>query len=268
MPAITFGVESVLVTETTIKELDKEASKWAKETLSLPSNTPNVVTQILMGVPTFREIIYTTQLKFHQRLRELPEQRYAAQALKENENGGWKSPYSEYICKLRSKIKLISFPPVDSLLEEIVSTFCKKELNSKINSLKSIPQGEPLSRLVTARSAKEGEDWFWINLARMGGCAIKQQLESEGQVSNMCLRDGVKNTDLHCVVECRSTKDRRRKTGISQFFLSCKMRGISSKKGYEMFITGLDLDGNEVQDRDYRERGRCLAVIFQPLVMS
>ena len=82
----------------------------------------------------------------------------------------------------------------------------------------------------------------------------------------MCLRDGAKNTDFHCVVECRSTKDIRRTTGVSQFFITCNMRGVSSKKGYEMFINGLDLNGKEVQDSDYKERGRCLAAIFQPLV--
>ena len=266
IPAITFGVESVLVTETTIKELDKESAKWAKESLSLPSNTPNVVAQVLMGVLSFKQLIYTSQLKFHQRLRELPEQRYAAQALKENENGGWKSPYCEHICKIRSEIGLVSFPPEESLLEEIVSTFCIEELNLKIDSLKSLTLGEPMTELTTARSAREGEDWFWVNLARMGGCAIKQGLDSKGQVSTVCLRDGAKNTDFHCVVECRSTKDIRRTTGVSQFFSACKMRGVSSKKGYEMFINGMDLDGKEVKDNDYRERGRCLAAIFQPLV--
>ena len=266
IPAITFGVESVLVTETTIKDLDKESARWAKETLSLPTNTPNIVSQTIMGVPSFKQVIYTSQLKFYQRLKELPEHRFAAQALKENEWGGWKSPYSEHMYKIRSEIGLVSFPPVESLVEEIVSAFCIEELNNKMESLQSLPPKEPVAGLTTARSAKEGEDWFLVNLARMGGCAIKQSLDTEGRVGSMCLRDGVKNTDMHCVVECRSTKDRRRKTVVSLFFLACKERGISNKKGYGMFIDGLDMDGKEIQDTDYRERGKCLAAIFQPMV--
>ena len=69
------------------------------------------------------------------------------------------------------------------------------------------------------------------------------------------------------MVECRRTKDQRRKTGTSLFFSACKLRGISVNKGYKMFIEGQDVDGNSVTDQDYRERGRCLAEIFGSLVI-
>jgi hypothetical protein len=74
MPAIIFGTESVLVSQTTLDALDKESSRWAKETLNLPLNTPNIVSQVLMGIPSFKDLVYTNQLKFHHRLMNLPKE--------------------------------------------------------------------------------------------------------------------------------------------------------------------------------------------------
>ena len=267
MPAITYGIESVLVSETTINSLDRESAKWAKETLSLPTITPNVVSQVLMGIPSFKYIIYGAQLKFHLRVRELPKKRYAHQALMENENGGWDSPYSKHIYKVRSRMGLVSFPPTESLLDELVSAHCRDELNARMETLTSLPQCETIERLERARSAREGEEWFWINLARMGGLSIKRQIEEEGRVG-VCRRDGVRNTDLHCVSECRNTEAERRKTGVSQFFTCCRTRGISDKAGYAMFVSGLNIEGCPIKDEDYKERGECLAAIFKSSVIK
>ena len=162
MSAITFGVESVLVSNATIDSLDRESARWAKETLSLPTNTPNVVSQVLMGIPSFKYTIYSSQFKFHQRIRELPKERYAHQALEENEKGGWDSPYSKHIYKLRSEIGLISFPPTESLLDDIVSEYCIEELNSRIESLSSLPKYELITKLDRARSAREGESQWAV----------------------------------------------------------------------------------------------------------
>ena len=110
MTAITFGVESVLISQSTLDSLDRESAKWAKDTLKLPSNTPNISAQVLLGVPTFKKLIYSNQLKFHLRLRNLPAERYAAQALKENQEGGWEvTLHVVYLQnKSRSRYGLIS----------------------------------------------------------------------------------------------------------------------------------------------------------------
>ena len=85
---------------------------------------------------------------------------------------------------------------------------------------------------------------------------------------DVCRRDGVRNTDLHCVAECRNTEAVRRKTGVSQFFTSCRTRGISDKAGYAMFVSGLDIEGCPILDKDYRERGKCLSAIFKSSVIN
>ena len=151
MPAITFGVESVLVSQATVESLDRESARWTKETLNLPVNTPNVATQVLMGIPSFRNLIYSNQLKFHMRLRNLPKERYAAQAL----------------YKIRAQMGMITFPPTEKLVEEIVGSYSIDCLNKNILRLMSVPKLGQVFELSRAKSAREGEEWHWLNIARM-----------------------------------------------------------------------------------------------------
>ena len=93
IPAIMYGVESIIFSESNIEALERVQGSWARNTLSLPAACPGVVAQMLLGVPTAKQVIYTTQLKYFLRLTQLPSSRYAAKALLEHETGGWKSPY-------------------------------------------------------------------------------------------------------------------------------------------------------------------------------
>ena len=102
-------------------------------------------------------------------------------------------------------------------------------MNEKLTSLKSVPKLDQVDVLSRARSAREGEEWYWINVARMGVWAIKRQLG--GMTRNrMCRRDGENDTDIHCVTECSNTASIRTETGVSQFFIVAKMRGVSVQK--------------------------------------
>ena len=262
MPAITFGTESVLISQSTFDALDRESSRWAKETLNLPQNTPNVVSQLLLGIPSFKHLVYTSQLKFHYRLRNMPRERYAHQALKENQEGTWKSPYMEYISRIRTEVGMVSFPPTEELIEEVVASASLEVLNCKLEKLSSVPKLDEIVELSRARSAREGEDWHWINIARMGAAAIQRQLGVNGR-DKICSRDGVTNTDVHCIAECSKTVNARRETEVNKFFTSARIRGLTIEKSYAVFVHGLDLEGNTIPDADYKERGRCLAHIFQ-----
>ena len=115
------------------------------------------------------------------RLRNMPKERYSAQALKENLEGNWKSPYIEHIYKIRAEVGMITFPPTEKLVEEIVGAHSIDNLNDKIERLVSVPRLEQICELSRARSAREGEDWHWINIARMGVWAIKRQLGANGR---------------------------------------------------------------------------------------
>ena len=112
MPAICYGVETVLFSKATINSLDLESARWAKDTLNMPTSTLNVCPQVLLGVHSFKQIIYNIQLKYFSRLQNLPSSKYAAQALVEHVRGGWKSPYLNYINKLRTEVGMVVIPKV------------------------------------------------------------------------------------------------------------------------------------------------------------
>ena len=262
IPAITFGIEMIQFSEATIKSLDQESARWAKETLYLPRNTPNVCSQILLGIPSFKEIIYKSQLKYFMRLRQLPSTRYAAQALWEHEYGGWKSSYLDYITEVRAKVDLVTLPPTAKDIDEIVAFHCLEELRSKLEDLPSVVVERPV-KLRRARSAREGQGWNWVNMAVMGSYGIKRQLGDDGRRRRLCSVDGVANTDLHCVTSCSLNAKTRMDTKVSQFFTSCKVGGISLEVAYLRFVSGLSGGGNEISNADYEERGRCLEKLFK-----
>ena len=89
IPALLFGSESVVFTEGNIERLEREQARWAKETLRLPQYCSNLAAQLLLGVPSMRQLLYLHQFKFYMRLNSLPDSRFAAQALREHESGGW-----------------------------------------------------------------------------------------------------------------------------------------------------------------------------------
>ena len=262
IPAITFGVEMIQFSESTLKSLDQESARWAKETLNLPRNTPNVCSQILLGIPSFKEVIFKAQLKYFMRLRNLPSTRYAAQALSEHEYGGWTSSYLDYITGVRAQVDLVTLPPKAKDIDEVVAFHCLEELRSKLEDLPSVVVERP-GKLSRVRSAREGQEWNWLNMAIMGSYGIKRQLGEDGRRRRLCPVDRVPNTDLHCVTACSLNAKTRVDTNTSQFFTSCKVGGVSIEVAYLRFVSGLSGAGSLISDYDYAERGRCLEKVFK-----
>jgi hypothetical protein len=266
VPSILYGTESVKFSETTMAALDAEQAKWAKETLGLPSKTPNVVAQLLLGVPSFKQMIYQKQLKYFMRLTELPASRYAAQALVEHETGGWRSPYLLHISAIQMELDLVQLPPEAKLVEEIVATHCKGLLNDKLEKLSSVPV-DRVDCVKRAPSAREGEAWRWINKAIMGASMLRYSVTGE-EWRSKCGPDQVTNTDLHCVSCCSKTRHVRARTGMNSFFTSCRIQGVSYKDGYRNFVLGLDNRGMCVDMDSYKERGICLMEISESVMVG
>ena len=260
MPAICYGVETIMFSENTLKSLEQESAKWAKETLNLPSSTANVCPQVLLGVQSFKHIIYNIQLKYFARLQNLPQSRYAAQALLEHEQGGWKSPYMEYITKLRSEVGMVMMPRKIKEVELYTRNHFVNDLNLKISTLSSIQVIKPSLDLCRARAAREGEDWRWVCMGIMGSTGMR--MAQEGQWNRFCLRDGVYNTDLHCVSSCSLNRRMRFTTGLTQFFASARVRDISDKEAYKLFLNGLSLDQEWVDSAVYQDRAKSLQAVF------
>ena len=86
------------------------------------------------------------------------------------------------------------------------------------------------------------------------------------QIDGPCNEDGPVNSDLLCVSECGATARIRRATGLSLYFSSCSIKGLSAAKAYSNFVLGLDCKGEEISMADYRERGRTLAAVFKSVM--
>jgi hypothetical protein len=262
MPAVLFGIESVIFSNSNIMKLESEQARWAKETLGLPASCPNVSAQLLLGVPYIRQLIYSAQLKFFMRLGELPATRYAAQALVEHESGRWESKYLQNIMEIQRELGMVTLPPsvefVDEIMEEHFENVMKAEVEGK-SSVEIEVEGLKRER---RRSAREGEEWSWVNRAIMGATGIRYNKDASTWRSE-CGVDRAMNTNFHCVFECSLTRDARQRTGLTMFFASCAYRGVKPKEAFSRFVLGLDGDGVEVKIGEYMERGRALSTIFK-----
>ena len=162
-------------------------------------------------------------------------------------------------------IGLLHLPPAPECIEKVLEKVFQERLKSKVSSLSSIPVVRESVRRERASTAREGEDWRWINRAVMGASGV--QLDRErGVWRKRCPEDGAAFTDLHCVSECVATAQVRRDTGLSLYFTSCSVRGMTSKQAYSNFVMGLDSKGEEIDMDDYRDMGRTLAAVFKSVM--
>ena len=262
IPALLFGSESIAFSETNIEKLEREQARWAKETLRLPQSCSNLAAQLLMGAPPVRVLLYKQQLKFYMRLNKLPVTRFAAQALREHESGGWRSPYLAYIHDIQIKVNMLQLPPSIKCLEVVMDQYGEDWLEDRARKVSNLSAAALQLGTGRVRSTREGEGWGWINRAIMGASGIRL-CRRTGVWTPVCSQDAVANTDLHCVSSCSKTRRARRDTGVSQYFASCHLKGLGEEAAYTNFILGLDWKGAEVPMEDYQERGVSLGEIFK-----
>ena len=265
VPAILYGVENIIFAESNIEALERVQGSWAGNTLNLPSACPGVVAQMLLGVPSIKQLIYATQLKYFLRLTQMPTSRYAAQALLEHETGGWRSPYLANMARIQVDIGLLHLPPVPQCIDKVVEDVFQERLKVKVKSLSSIPVLRQEVKKERAATAREGEEWRWVNRAIMGASGVQLDRES-GVWRKRCPEEGAVFTELHCVSECAATAQVRRSTGISLYFTSCAVKGLTSRQAYSNFVMGLDSNGEKIGMEDYRDRGRTLGTIFKSII--
>ena len=103
-------------TEETILEIERTQSQVAKFALGLPSSAANICAQVDLGMKSFRQVLYECQLKFYIRVLQLPERFWVKQALLDHLSLRWRSPYLDYILKMRNKLGLFDLPLASSRL--------------------------------------------------------------------------------------------------------------------------------------------------------
>ena len=145
MPSLLFGSECVRFSEQAIGDISRQQSAVGKFTLGLPTCAPNVSTPAILGIKSFREKLYSTQLKYFVRLFNQPDDRWSKDALLDNIFGGWNSPYLNHLASLRQEVGMDRWPVSAREVDIALEYHFLKETNTEIERL-SLPALEPLAK--------------------------------------------------------------------------------------------------------------------------
>ena len=260
IPSILYGTESILFSETTIKEIQKIQNQLFKLVLGLPVGAHNSASEVLLGVPCFEEVLLTGQLKYFIRLLGMGEQRYAYQALQEHMFGSWRSPYYSYILEARMKLGGVRLPRSPREVEELTRSYFLEELNERVASATSLSAIRRLSCLSRATHCREGVNWAWISKTKMGATGLRGRKNEVWK--QLCFACSKPLTEEHTVAECTVVVNVRRSTGVSSFFSMAKWKGLSTSEAFCMFINGQDTSGRMISLREYEERGKAVGAII------
>ena len=145
MPSLLFGSECVRFSQQVIEDISRQQSSVGKFTLGLPVCAPNVSTPAILGLKSFKELLYSTQLKFFVRLFNQPNDRWSKDALLDNIFGGWTSPYLNHLASIRSEVCMDRWPVSVKEVDVVLEHHFLKVTNDEIERL-SLPALEPLAK--------------------------------------------------------------------------------------------------------------------------
>ena len=135
IPSITYGCESVPFNDTALKELDRLQMTVGKEVLGLAVSAPHAAVEVLLGVRPVREVIFTRQLKFFNRLKNQDDARWSKDAFMDHLLGGWSSPYLKMIYDIKEEVEMIRGPMSGKHVDLVLQHHFVTILNEKISNL-------------------------------------------------------------------------------------------------------------------------------------
>ena len=157
MPSILYGCEVIPFTKGAIMEIERRQSGVGKFTLGLPQNAPNISTSTILGVKTFRELLYSAQLRYLVRLFKQDNRRWSKDAFLDHLEGGWASPYIKYMGEIRFDLGLLRWPRSNKEIDIALTYHFLKENNDQIEHL-SLPALEPLAKRARMEHVNESDN--------------------------------------------------------------------------------------------------------------
>jgi hypothetical protein len=154
IPSIVFGCECVPFTESAIDDIERYQTGVGKSVLGLPVSAPNVSVPALLGVKSFREVLYTAQLKFLVRLQSQDVHRWSHDAYLDHLYGGWVSPFISNIAGIKREIGMVRGPVSVHHVDIVTSYHFLKMLNDSI-SASNLPALRRLSKRVRSDHVNE-----------------------------------------------------------------------------------------------------------------
>ena len=103
--------------------------------MGLPWCTSGLAVQSILGLKTFKELIYSAQLKFLVRLQGQDKERWSHDALMAHVYGDWRSPYLENLTKIKMEIGMLRNPVSNKHVDIVVEDFFLRQLNHGIKEL-------------------------------------------------------------------------------------------------------------------------------------
>ena len=157
MPAVLYGCEVVPFTKGSIDEIERRQSSVGKFTLGLPANSPNISTTTILGVKSFKEVLYSAQLRYLVRLFKQDSRRWSKDAFLDHLEGGWASPYVKYMGEIRLEVGLSRWPHSCSEVSNALDYHFLQVNNEQIERL-SLPALEPLPKRARMEHVDESEN--------------------------------------------------------------------------------------------------------------
>ena len=157
MPSILYGCEIVPFSASAIDEIERHQSSIGKFTLGLPPCAPNISATSILGIPTFKELLYSTQLKYLVRLLRQDPMRWSKDAFIDHLQGGWPSPYLKYLGVICVELGLQKWPTTPKEIDVTLKHHFLEVNNDAINHL-SLPALKPLNKRARMDFANESRE--------------------------------------------------------------------------------------------------------------
>jgi hypothetical protein len=231
IPAIIAGCETIPFSDSTINEIDKVQSQVAKYALGLPVGAANVCAQAELGMKSFRQILFEHQLKFYVRTLSLVDTRWVKQALLDHLSLSWRSPYMDYMFRVRTELGLYELPVNHTVLVKTISSHFVKQFNDKLSTL-SLPWLRPIKVLKRLPYTKEGLSSETIAKFRYDSAGIGNKFprvdRAVKQVYCPLCPTMVRNTVFHVALFCPAIEKLKKEQTVMTFFRNlCRTKGYS-----------------------------------------
>jgi hypothetical protein len=109
-------------------------------------SAPNVVAQAILGLKTFKHLVYSAKLKFYVRVMKMTEERWSKDAMLDHLSGRWLSPYVTNFVAIKNELGIVQTPVSARHVDLILDDFFIGMTNRKIVSL-GLPAMDQLRRL-------------------------------------------------------------------------------------------------------------------------
>ena len=106
-----------------------------REALDLPWCTASLGVQHLLGLKTFKETLYTAQLKFLVRLQNQGSERWSRDAYLAHIHGNWRSPFLENVQKIKREVGMLRGPVSTNHVDMVIKNHFLRQLNNGISDM-------------------------------------------------------------------------------------------------------------------------------------